>query len=477
MTRGAAGFSIQILVVEDDPRMLGILLRHLDRLGYKTRGATGGFEAVNLIQECVPDILLSDIRMPGMDGRSLLRLVQDQHTCVKVILMTAFGSVEAAVEAVKAGAYSYICKPFRVEQVAALLRDASREILAKRQEQKPTRKWHPPKRRFSAQDLLGISPEMEKVRKAIQDAAVVQAPVLITGRSGTGKELAARAIHGESARSEAPFIPVNCAAIPEALFESTMFGHSRGAFTGAVENQTGLIHQSSGGSLFLDEVAEIPVQQQAKLLRVIQHKELRPIGSSKVFKVELRIICATNRSLEAMIRQGEFREDLYYRLNVLRIQLPELSDRPEDLPLLAQHLLAEVAKENGCPASGFTDEALEVLSNYHWPGNVRELRNCIERALLKTRGLRIEKADLLTVFGPVLPRSLEKRPRAATSFTGDQTLESVERSQIERVLAECGWNRSAAAKILGISRRTLFNKIQRYGLIGPSRYANTSQKS
>jgi two-component system, NtrC family, response regulator AtoC len=450
---------LRVLVVEDDPRMLDILTHHLDRMGYAVRGASGAARALQLMDERPADVVISDVRMPGMDGRTLLQITRERFPATRVILMTAFGTVDDAVEAMKAGAYTYVTKPFKVEEVAAVLRNAAREVALGHEVMGLRRVI---RGRWSADRLIGNSAQIQEVRRTIREAAAATATVLITGRSGSGKEMAARAIHFEGARAAGPFVPVNCAAIPETLFESAMFGHRRGAFTGAVESQMGFVEQSSGGTLFLDEVGDIPQGQQAKLLRVLQDSELTPVGASRAVKVDLRVIAATNRDLEAMVKRGEFREDLFYRVNVLRVHMPELSERPGDVPVLAEHLLLEIAHESGNPALGITEDALEVLARHRWPGNVRELRNVLERALLSARGRRVDLGDLPTSIRSATPATEEPLPEALT-------LAEVEKAHIEKVLGLCGWNRSAAAKVLGIDRRTLFSKIQRYGLIGPLR--------
>jgi DNA-binding NtrC family response regulator len=430
-------------------------------MGYAVTSAPGGGLALQLLADAPADVVVSDIRMPGMDGRTLLQVVRERFPDTKVVLMTAFGSVDDAVEAMKAGAYTYVTKPFKVEELAAVLRNAARETALSREVatlRKTVRgKWSPDR-------LIGNSPVMQEVRRAIRDAAQVSAAVLITGRSGSGKEMAARGIHFEGPRAAGPFVPVNCAAIPEALFESAMFGHRRGAFTGASESHVGFIEQSNGGTLFLDEVGDIPQGQQAKFLRVLQDSELTPVGATKPVRVDLRIIAATNRNLEAMVSAEEFREDLYYRLNVLRIQMPELGERRGDVPALAEHLLIEIAQDHGTGALGFTNAALEALANHTWPGNVRELRNVLERALLSARGRRVDASDLPPIARGAVPGGEPALPHALT-------LAEVEKAHIEKVLGLCGWNRSAAARVLGIDRRTLFSKIQRYGLIGKLRPA------
>jgi DNA-binding NtrC family response regulator len=458
--------ALRVLVVEDDPRLLDILTRHLDRIGYAVRGASGATAALQLLEAASADVVLSDVRMPGMDGRTLLAELRVRHPATKVVLMTAFGSVDDAVEAMQAGAFSYVVKPFKVETVAAVLRNVASELELRREVEGLRRAVQGP---FSPDRLLGTSPAMREVRRALRDAAEVGATVLVTGPSGTGKELAARAIHYGGPRARGPFVPVNCAAIPEPLFESAVFGHRKGAFTGATEAQAGFVEQSSGGTLFLDEVAEIPPAQQAKLLRVLQENEVTPLGNARPVQVDLRVVAATNRDLEVLVRKGAFREDLYYRLNVLRIEMPPLSARPEDVPPLAEHLLVEIARAQAAPALGFTAAALEALGAYRWPGNVRELRNAIERAFVAARGRRIDAGDLpLAVRQPAATGLARAAPEPGAAVAG-LTLAEVEKVHVERVLALTGWNRSMAARLLGIDRRTLFAKIQRHGLVGPLR--------
>jgi len=345
-----------------------------------------------------------------------------------------------------------------VELVAGVLRNVAREVALGREMAGLRRAIGG---RWSADRLIGTSPQIQAVRRAIREAAGVTATVLVTGPSGSGKEMVARAIHYEGARASRPFVPVNCAAIPESLFESAMFGHRRGAFTGAHESQAGFAEQSSGGTLFLDEIGDIPLAQQVKLLRMLQESEVTPVGASRAVRVDLRVVAATNQDLEVMVRAGRFRQDLYYRINVLRIHLPELRARPGDVGALAEHLLLEIAHEHGTPALGFTEAALETLAAHSWPGNVRELRNVVERAVLAARGRRIDFRDL--PFTSARPATVSGAAIAASAVT----LSDVEKAHIEKVLRLCDWNRSAAAKILGIDRRTLFTKIQRHGLVEP----------
>ncbi len=447
------GRPLSVLVVEDDPRLLEILTTHLERMGYAVRGAGGASQALEKLEQEPSDVVISDVRMSGMDGRTLLGIVKERYPVIKVILMTAFGSIEHAVEAMQAGAYTYVCKPFKMEVIAGLLRNIAREV-ALGAEVAGLRKAV--RERWSAERLVGKSAAMLAVRQAVREAARVQSTVLVTGPSGTGKELAARAIHFEGPRAAGPFVPVNCAAIPDSLFESSLFGHRRGSFTGAIDDQSGFIERSSGGTLLLDEIGEIPLPHQAKLLRVLEEGELRAVGSAHTTRVDLRVIAATNRDLAQLVGEGAFRADLYYRLNVVHIELPPLARRLEDLPVLVESLLADIAREHGVPSLGVTDAALEALSRHPWPGNVRELKNALERAPLSAVGRRIDARDLPLGLGTHAPREA-------------RSLAEIERQHVEQVLGACGWNRTAAARVLGIDYRTLYNKIRRYGLIGPLR--------
>ena len=464
------GPCMRVLVVEDDRRMLDILTRHIARMGYEPRGASTANEALERLAEMEADVVLTDIRMPGIDGRMLLDIVRERHPEARVILMTAFGRVEDAVEAMRAGAYWYVCKPFKMDEIAGILRNAAREVRLAEQVEGLRRAIHG---RWSASRLIGRSSVMQEVRASIRQAAGLTATVLITGRSGTGKELAARAIHFEGPRAARNFVAVNCAAIAESLFESAMFGHRRGAFTGAVSSQVGFFEQADGSTLFLDEVGDIPLAQQPKILRVLQNGELTPVGASRATKVNLRIICATNRDLEQMVADGTFREDLFYRINVLRIAMPSLAEHREDISAIAEHLLLDIAHEHGSPAPGFTHGAVEALSTYAWPGNVRELRNALERALIAARGRRIDASDLP---GPQGAHASAVIAAPASASPPDATLADVEKEHIARVLEVHGWNRSSAAQALGIDRRTLFSKIKRHGLIGPLRPGPDSSK-
>ncbi len=460
MTSTTSGL-LRVLVVEDDPRMLDILVRHIERMGYGVRGAPGASRALQMLEEQDAHAVMTDVRMPGMDGRMLLDVIRERHPAIRVVLMTAFGRVEDAVEAMRSGAYWYVCKPFKMDEVAAILRNIAREVSLENQVAGLRKAMHD---RWSAERLIGNSEAIQHVRQSIREAAGVVATVLLTGRSGTGKEVVARAIHAEGPRAEKPFVAVNCAAIPEQLFESAMFGHRRGAFTGAVANQAGFFEQATDGTIFLDEVGDIPPGQQAKILRVLQAGEMTPLGSTRPVRLDMRVICATNKDLEQMVRTGQFREDLYYRINVLRIHLPTLAERRTDIPALAEHLVLRIASEHGTLPPQLTDDALAALAHHDWPGNVRELRNVLERAMLSARGRPLTADDLpFRSTGHDAPSTVPPRTQELA------TLEAVEKEHVARVLNATGWNRSAAARVLGIDRRTLFSKIRRFGLVGPLR--------
>ncbi|MBI4951421.1 MAG: sigma-54-dependent Fis family transcriptional regulator [Myxococcales bacterium] len=444
--------------------MVDILAKHLDRLGYAVATATGGAEALLLVEQGLrPDVVLADIRMPGMDGRTLMTELLRRVGEVRVVLMTAFGAISDAVEAMREGAYWYLTKPFKVEEAAVVLRHATAELTMGRRLQRlerTVRDLYRPER------YLGRSERAQATRRDMLRAAELRTVVLVTGETGSGKELAAHIIHASGPRANGPFVPVNCSAIPETLFESELFGHKRGAFTGAAQDSPGLVEEAEGGTLFLDEVGELPLSQQPKLLRLLEEGEVRRVGERLARKVDVRVIAATNRSLEALVRAGQFRQDLFYRLAALVLPLPTLAERSEDIPLLAEALLVEVAHAAGVRAKGFTAAALARLGRYAWPGNVRELRNAIEQALFRARGPTIDEENLPGWL--TLRTAPASEPSGARDASTLATLDEIERAHIERVLGETGWNRSRAAEILGIDRRTLFTRVQRYGLVGPT---------
>ncbi len=460
------GTGARVLVVDDDRKMLDILAKHLRRLGYDVAAAKGGAEALGLLDGGLrADVIVADVRMPGLDGRTLMAEVRRRTPETRVILMTAFGAVSEAVEAMREGAFWYLTKPFKVEEAAVVLRRAVAEVALGRRIERLERSL---RTEYRPERFLGRSLQAQQVRADLVRAAELRTAVLLLGRTGTGKELAARIVHASGGRAGGPFVPVNCSAIPEALFESELFGHRRGAFTGAVSDSPGLVEEADGGTLFLDEVGELPAAQQPKLLRLIEDSEIRRVGDRIARKVDVRIVAATNQPLDLVVKAGRFREDLYYRLASLVIRLPDLADRREDIPLLAESLLVECAHAAGVRAKGFTPAAVERLAGYGWPGNVRELRNAIEQALFRTHGPVIDEGDVPAwVLGGLPTPAAPDAPAAKKDALS--TLDEVERAHVERVLQVAGWNRSRAAEILGIDRRTLFTRIEKYGLVGPMR--------
>ena len=443
---------VRILIVDDDEKMQALLQKVLAREGYQTMLASNGQDALQCIGKQRFDVALSDIRMPNMDGLTLLSEIQTKSPETTVIMMTAFGSVDSAVEAMKQGAYDYISKPFKMDEILIVL---SRVVEEKRLRQELVFMREELAGRYSFSNIIGKSNLMQQVFDLIRRVSTTTATVLIRGGSGTGKELVARAIHFNSSRKERPFVPVNCSAIPGELLESELFGHVKGAFTGAIANKEGLFIEADGGTILLDEIGEMPPDLQSKLLRVLQEREVRPVGGARNIKVDVRIIAATNQNLEKQVARGEFREDLYYRLNVIPIDLPSLRERSEDIPLLVEHFLEKYADESG-GKKAMSREALAVLMRHTWPGNVRELENVVERATVLSMGKDIRPGDLPpemgTAAGGILARNAER----------EASLEDLEKDYIQLVLDRTNGNQTRAAEILGIDRRTLYRKLQSY---------------
>ena len=382
----------KVLVVEDDPEMLALLRQHLAGEGYLVVTTNQGAEALHRLRTESFDVILTDLKMPGVDGMEILRAARGAQGDARVILITAFGSIETAIQAIREGAYDYVTKPFRLDEISLLVRKALEDRYL-REENRRLREAVAD--RYRLHNLFGASPAMQAVFALIRQAAPGDASVLITGESGTGKELVARALHYDSPRAERPFVPVNCAAVPAGLLESELFGHVKGAFTGAVAARRGLIREAEGGTLFLDEIGDMAPELQAKLLRVIEDRSVRPVGSDEAVAVDLRLIAATNKDLVVRIQEGLFREDLYYRLAVIPIQLPPLRERREDIPLLAEHFLRRAIAASGKPIHGFTPEAMSALLRHPWPGNVRELENVVARAVTLTAGDQLGPEALL----------------------------------------------------------------------------------
>jgi two-component system response regulator HydG len=442
--------SERVLVVDDDLKMRTLVARVLSREGYVVRGAETGQDALNMLDAWNPDLMLCDIRMPGMDGMELLGRVQEAHPELPVVVMTGFGSVETAVEAMRAGAFDYFSKPFDLDELLIVVRKAV-EHLQLRRELADLRKQVP-----RAAGFVGKSKAIQNVLDWIARAAPSDATVVIYGKSGTGKELVARAIHRESKRASGPFVPVNCAAIPESLIESELFGHAKGSFTGAVREHPGLFVEAAGGTLFLDEIGELPLAMQAKLLRALQDGEIRAVGKSESVKVNTRLVAATNRDLEADVKAGRFRDDLYYRLSVIPIHLPALNERPEDIPLLAVHFLERFA--SGGEPKRLTKEALRALERYSWPGNVRELENIMERACALVAGPEIGLEDL--------PEKLQSTTTPAQETLPLTSLAETEYRLITSTLRHFQGHLGKSADALGIHRRTLSRKIREYRQAG-----------
>jgi two-component system response regulator AtoC len=441
---------VRILVVDDEPIVRESLHDWLTDTGYEVFTAENGPKALEIIEEERPGIVIADLVMPGMDGIELMKRAKEIDPSIEVIIITAYASISTAIAAMKEGAYDYIEKPFCPERAELLI-----EKLAEHQklveENLSLRLRLEDHYRF--ENIIAKSSKMQRVIEVIKIVAKSNATVLITGESGTGKELVARAIHSQSHRRGKPFVAVSCAALPESLLESELFGHEKGSFTGAYAQKKGRFEFASGGTLFLDEVGEMSANIQVHLLRVLEEKEFTRVGGNQPIKVDVRVVSATNKDLKKAVASGEFREDLYYRLNVVTIELPPLRERKEDIPLLAQHFLNDFALENQKRITGFSPEATESLLAYDWPGNVRELENAIERAVILAKDSVITVAEL-----PQENMSLGR------SDSVGKNLKEMEKSHIMDVITGTGGNYSEAARILGITRMTLYNKVKEYGL-------------
>jgi DNA-binding NtrC family response regulator len=443
-----------VLVVEDDHAMRDLLVEELSEAGYRVINADGGRSGLRAVREEPVDLVITDLRMPDLDGFDLIRDIKATPTSPHIVMITAFGSIETAIKAVKLGAYDYITKPFEIEELV-LVADKALGVrsLAKRVE----RLQREVEGKYRLGNLIAESSAMQDVVRLVTRIADSSISVLVTGESGTGKELIARAIHYNSARTDGPFVPVNLAAIPEALVESELFGHKKGAFTDARSDKIGLFREANGGTIFLDELGEMPVALQPKLLRVLQEQEIRPVGATKAESVDVRVVAATNRDIEEMMREGSFREDLYYRLNVVQVDIPPLRDRPEDIMPLADHFLGEAAEREGGEARGLTSEVQRALLSYKWPGNVRELQNVLQRGTALCQSNRIGIADLPAQVSERKPEDF-----LATAVARRMTLADLEREFIVAVLEDEGGNKTRAAKRLGLDRKTLYRKLDEY---------------
>jgi two-component system response regulator HydG len=436
-----------ILAVDDAPTTLEVLERNLTTQGYRVFTAQSVPEAITILKTTPVELVITDLKMPGVSGLDLIRHVRENFKETEVIMITGYPTVEGAVKAVKTGAEEYLTKPFTDEELLSAVRRAM-DKLHVRLAASP--RWL--QRIPATYGLIAESEAMHPVFDLLAKAASTSATVLISGESGTGKELIARAIHYSSPRNSAPFVPVNCGAIPEDLLESELFGHVKGAFTGATETRAGFFQTADGGTIFLDEISETSLSMQVKLLRVLQDKEVCMVGSTRSRKVDVRILASTNKDLLHLVKNGGFRDDLFFRLNVITIDIPPLRKRGNDILLLAHHFVKQFSEESGKPTPRFSDEALQVLRNYHWPGNVRELENVIQRLVVMTDGTLIEVPDL-----PSLMRFSALRGEGF-----NRTLAEVETEYIRNVLASVDGNKTRAAEILGIDRKTLREKLKLY---------------
>jgi two-component system response regulator HydG len=436
----------RLLVVDDAPHTLEVLQRNLTAKGYLVFTAQSVAEAIRILETTTVDLVITDLKMPQLSGVDLIRHVRENFKDTEVMMITGYPTIQGAVQAIKIGAEEYLTKPFTDEELFSAVRRTLDKLHMRRVGE--SRLHQMPKAPYG---LIGQSEAMRKVFNAIAKTASTSATVLITGESGTGKELVARSIHYSSSRASAPFVPVNCGGIPEGLLESELFGHVKGAFTGATESRAGFFQTADGGTIFLDEISDTSLSMQAKLLRVLQDKEVYMVGASRSRKVDIRIIAATNKDLAGLVKKGVFREDLFFRLNVITIVMPPLRERGDDILLLAHHFVTKYAQEFGKQTLRFSDNALQVLRNYHWPGNVRELENVIQRLVVMTDGDLIEVSDL-----PSLMRFSSLRETGL-----NRTLAEVEAEYVRNVLASVNGNKTKAAQILGIDRKTLRERIQK----------------
>ena len=457
----------RILIVDDEQKIRRILSVLLQERRHQVAEAASGQEALDLAPDFQPDVVLLDVKMPGIDGIETLRRLLAEQAGVDVIMMTAYGTIRSAVEAMRSGAFDYLTKPFDNDELVMLIdralemRRLSSEVEALRGELEA---------RYGFNEIVGISPRIQEVFHTMAKVARVDATVLITGESGTGKELVARALHRRSKRTQQPFVAVNCSAIPQTLVESEFFGHEKGAFTDARESRPGKFEQADGGTLFLDEAGDLALDAQAKLLRALQEQQVVRIGARTPRRVDVRVIAATNKDLEGEVRAGRFREDLYWRLNVVQIHLPALRERPQDLSLLLDHFLDRLNQELGLAVKSIAADSRRVLLDYHWPGNVRELENTLCRAMILCEGDVLKLTDLPDRVRGELGAGSSARPsdldRLTLAAAVKEATERLERRLILSRLAANRGNRTATAESLGISRKTLFNKMRQYDLGG-----------
>ncbi len=446
----------KILVVDDEASHRTMLKAVLTSEGYQISEADDGKTAIEAVEREFYDLILMDVRMTELDGIEAMQEMKKISPAIPIIIMTAYGSVETAVDALKSGAYDYLTKPLDIEELKILINKAL-DHYRLREENIVLRERLAD--RFDFSKIIGKSKPMKDLFETLAMIAPSNATVLLYGESGTGKEIVANALHQNSPRTKSPFIKVSCAALPETLLESELFGHERGAFTGAIGRKEGRFQLANGGTIFLDEVSEMSPTTQVKLLRVLQEREFEPLGSTKTIHVDIRIIAATNKNLEEEVKKGNFREDLFYRLNVVPIEVPPLRRRKEDIPLLAKHFLNIYCEKAQTPNKGFLPKTMDLMIRYDWPGNIRELENAIERAVLLCQGEYISPEDL-----PHAVQGAEGEGLPGVAVPSGMTLREVEREVIVQTLEETEGNRTQTARILGISRKTLQNKLKEYGI-------------
>ncbi|MFW6243833.1 MAG: sigma-54-dependent transcriptional regulator [Desulfovibrionales bacterium] len=455
--------STHILIIDDEQNYLLILETLLSDEGYAVTTLQDPELAMDFLEESEVDILITDMKMPRMSGQQVLEQVRRDFPHIPVLIMTAFGSIDSAVEAMKRGAFDYITKPFSNDELLLSVSKATRLSQAEQQNRLLRQTLE---ERYSTHHIIGRSRAMRQVLDMVDRVARTRSSVLLTGESGTGKELIARAIHFASKRKDMPFVSVNCMALNPGVLESELFGHEKGSFTGAVARRRGRFEMAHGGTLFLDEIGELSLDLQVKLLRVLQERTFERVGGTEAVHVDIRLITATNRELAAAVEQGAFREDLYYRLNVVQVHMPALRERREDIPLLAVHFLNHYARENGKEVTGFTPEALEFLTAYEWPGNVRQLENTMERCVVLCQGKTIGVEDL-----PAEIREEEFQFKSAVDLLPLQlnladTLEKIEAALVRRALARAGFVQVKAADLLGVSKSLLQYKLKKYKISG-----------
>lgn len=462
---------LKVAIVDDDAEMGRVVGDLLSDEGYKVSLFLSASDALMRFKTELPHILITDHKMKDIDGLMFLKKVQSDYPNIVSMMMTAFGSIETAIEAMKFGAYHYIVKPFKNEEMRLLVKRASEKVNLKQENASLRKELN---KSFSLDSIVGKSPAISSVFELVKTVAPSSANILITGESGSGKELVARAIHNYSPRKNKSFVPINCTAIPENLLESELFGHVKGSFTGAIADKKGLFEEANGGTLFLDEIGDMSLQLQAKLLRVLQDRQIRPVGGNQVKDVDVRIVAATHRDLKIMAKDGKFREDLYYRLNVVPLRVPPLRERKEDIPLLVESFIKKYALRNNSKVNSVSPEAIGILLAHPWPGNVRELENVIERAVVLSTGEVIEKKS-------VLGSALEEAQQNIEQMHSDRpTLEKLEERYIKLIMSETDNKKDEAARILGVSRRTLYRKERLYGMVpadSPEPAEETNEKS